>query len=375
MQPNPEPNPNPNSNPNPNPKPKKISEGAYGCIYKPSITQRSKIETRYVNKIQVQKPRTQEEPRLGKIIKTIPNYLRYFAPSEQVSNLVVSVIEKREIKKCKSLDKKKDTETIVALKIPYVGEKTLGEQIQLYHEKLPNTTLSHLLGFHQHLANALRKLEDEKIRIVHHDLKENNIMYSTKLNCPIIIDFGLAFQVDKMETPEEIEKVFFTHYEKYAPWSIEIVCIGTIIHTNEWHRKHIHLPSILNETIETVFRENPIYQLCREYVGNERMKQEENRWKKYIKNISKSNSNSNSNSNSHTINGEKAVLALQEYWDTWDMYSVNVMMLKQLDKYYPLSQEEDTRITNYRDKLINQILHVPSMRGRGNLAVPPNPLP
>jgi serine/threonine protein kinase len=352
--------------PNP-PKPTKISEGAYGCIYKPAVAKNGKIEPTYVNKIQIEKARTKEEPRLGEIIKTIPNHLRYFAPSEQVSDLVVSVIEKREIKKCAVLNKKEETDKIVALKIPYVGEHTLGEQIKLYHKKLPNTTLSHLLGFHNHLAKALQKLQEDKVRIVHHDLKENNIMYSTTLKCPIIIDFGLAFQVDKIETPAEIEKVFFTHYEKYAPWSIEIVCIGTILKTTEWHRKQIHLPTTLNETIEKIFRENPIYQLCREYVGYQRMKQEENRWKKYIQHLSDSYSNTHSN----TINGKKAVMALQEYWDTWDMYSVNVMMLKQLHKYYPPNPDEDTRITNYRDTLINQILRVPNKREPSGSPLPP----
>ena len=82
------------------------------------------------------------------------------------------------------------------------------------------------------------------------------------------------------------------------------------------------------------------------------MKQEENRWKKYINQISET----------ETMRGDKAVESLQEYWETWDLYSVHVMMLQQLQKYYPPTPNEDTKIAEYRNKLVSQIVSVPNKR-------------
>ncbi|NBU90765.1 MAG: hypothetical protein EBS12_04880 [Flavobacteriia bacterium] len=37
-------------------------------------------------------------------------------------------------------------------------------------------------------------------KIVHYDIKENNIIYDDVQHLPIIIDFGLSFRIDLLKT-------------------------------------------------------------------------------------------------------------------------------------------------------------------------------
>ena len=189
-------------------QPKKIAEGAYGCVFKPAITSQGEILSNYINKIQIAKKATEKEPILGKKLKQIPHYRRYYAPSTQVSTLVLSAIDKQEIKKCEVLEKHPDKPMVVS-KIPYVGDRTLGEQIEQYHTNLPTTTLSQYKSFQTHLEIAINHLLQDSIRIVHNDIKQNNIMYDDILHCPILIDFGLSYCVDDLQTPEQIPNEIF----------------------------------------------------------------------------------------------------------------------------------------------------------------------
>lgn len=307
----------------PKTKPKKITEGAYGCIYKPAITETGKIEEQYINKIQIAKPVTESEPRLGSIIKTIPNYRRYFAPSEQVSSLVVAAIDEKEMKKCEVVSKEKNKKVVVS-KIPYVGKSTLGEQIESIRESLPSRTLSTMKSFHNHLNKAINLLTDDKIGIVHNDIKQNNIVYSESIQCPVLIDFGLSYCVHELETVEDINNAFQVYYEKYPPSHIEVTCIGRIVSDPKWHTKQVDIEDI-KETIHTIFTENPVYEIIEKYIGKEEMKKEEKKRIKKMEQIF-----------SQTKNGKKFVDELLENWDTWDLYSINVMMLKQCEVGIPI---------------------------------------
>lgn len=345
--------------------PKKIAEGAYGCVYSPAVTPEGHLQPEYINKIQVAKKATEKEPYLGEKLRTIPHYRRYYAPSQNVSPLVVSAISQKEIQKCEVLERNKDRQIVVS-KIPYVGTRTLGEQIEMIEENLPNTTLSHLQSYQAHLEVAVKQMANSKIGIVHNDIKQNNVMYSDLLQCPILIDFGLSYCVHDLSTKEEIKNAFEIYSEKYPSSPVDVVCIGKIVNIPEYEKKKVNWDEI-KETIHNVYHTNPIYDSIREDKGDSYMQKKETQCLSKMKSqVEQYNGKKYRTKQLKNITNSEFIDALlDQNCDTWDLYSINVMMYKQVNK---LLDEENHRTTKaisilqkkekeeYREKLINQIM-------------------
>lgn len=328
-------------------QPKKIAEGAYGCVFKPAITSQGEILSNYINKIQIAKKATEKEPILGKKLKQIPHYRRYYAPSTQVSTLVLSAIDKQEIKKCEVLEKHPDRPMVVS-KIPYVGDRTLGEQIEQYHTNLPTTTLSQYKSFQTHLEIAINHLLQDSIRIVHNDIKQNNIMYDDILHCPILIDFGLSFCVDDLQTPEQIQQALEIYSEQYPSSSIDIIILGKLVNKPNWSSPNEKLVlQEIYEIIDRVYETNPVYQTVNTIIGSEKTKQYKTKKKQYYTKIAEKQK-------------KKTILqfveALLENWDTWDKYSLYVMLFRKITNQTTnqTTNETTNQTTNETDPLEKQ---------------------
>jgi serine/threonine protein kinase len=87
---------------------------------------------------------------------------------------------------------------------------------------------------YRHLLKAVRLLQagaTSNSVIIHHDLKDGNIMYDTKRGVPIIIDFGISFDrsvFDESTHPKKLGNVFYKYFNRYAPWSIDVVILAYI---------------------------------------------------------------------------------------------------------------------------------------------------
>jgi hypothetical protein len=110
-------------------------------------------------------------------------------------------------------------------------------------------------------------------------VKENNIICETSTGNPIIIDFGLSFEISKMReqissNPEDIENtnkdIFFIYQPNYECWCIDI-CFLNFMYTNlgdKWSKRKIskdHVIQIINDfysqnmLINKFWNENPDY--------------------------------------------------------------------------------------------------------------------
>jgi serine/threonine protein kinase len=74
--------------------------------------------------------------------------------------------------------------------------------------------------------------------IVHHDLKNGNIMFDDVYDVPIMIDFGLSFTRSELfESPlniKTLDKIFYIYYEKYPAWNItQSIALKGNININE----------------------------------------------------------------------------------------------------------------------------------------------
>ena len=316
-----------------------LDEGAYGCVYHPGVQcNGKKLPTKYISKIQKKQDRTEYEPQIGKKLKAaIPYYERYFAPAIDACPVNLSSIKQKERSKCNVLTKHNANnannanntnnptkEAFVSMKIQYVGKHTLGDNFRNHAEKSPSTFYEHLRDAYMYLANAIEELRSQQI--VHFDLKENNVMYSDKLHVPIIIDFGMSFQVSSLYSEETLKKIFFTSYEKYPPWCPDIMCIASIVNTPQWEKKKVRTNS-LKLIIKTYFQHNPIIKLIRSQPYQEPLlKKQETQWLQYVEHLEQKK-------------GKTALKELLSRWNEWDMYSLNVMFLGFLHQYNMLDRD------------------------------------
>ena len=235
-----------------------IDEGAYGCVFRPGIKcgDGAIDSSNYISKIQKKKERTMNEPVIGKrITEKIKHSSRYFAPALSVCDATMTKINKNELGKCKAIRDKKREDEFVSIKIKYVGKDNLDDNMVKHQKKDRGSFLLHMMDTHQYLVEAIAELEKEKI--VHHDIKSNNVMYSDSQNVPIIIDFGVSFQLKDLYKEDTLQDIFFTAYEKYPPWCFEITLIAAIIKVPGWETEKIDLGSMYDH-LSVFIKENPI---------------------------------------------------------------------------------------------------------------------
>jgi hypothetical protein len=193
-----------------------------------------------------------------------------------------------------------------------------------------------------------------KFKIVHYDLKENNILIEKIQQLPYIIDFGLSIDVERLlqhqwsDKDEEHSKSrsssrdhdhdrqtrtrltidsdvlyhaesskifkdnylwkqhFYVHAPDYFLWPIEV-----------------HLMTYLINEHDTLTEES-LRKICYEYVSNNRAIEYMSReFKKQMFDLSVATF-------SRFIHQprEKVLNELLKYWDKWDMYAINIMFLK-----------------------------------------------
>jgi len=202
---------------------KKISEGSYGCIFRPGYRcdGRSLDSNKFITKIQKEQSASIRESEISSQIRKIDHYDDFFSPILEPPCLVdLATIEDDEIKKCGFINSTKNKETKYETnKIKYIGKRTLADELYLLFKKQPKNIFKYLFESHIHLLDGYKKLIDAGI--IHFDVKENNIVCETKTHTPIIIDFGLSFQIANIEK-DNYKHVFFTYGPDYGPWCIEI---------------------------------------------------------------------------------------------------------------------------------------------------------
>ena len=322
---------------------KLINQGSYGCVFKPGYTCNGKVENneKYITKVQKRKTTSSRETKIGNLIKKIKNYSKYYAPILETCEINLNKITKsQEMEKCNFIDTK-TKDIYESNKIQYVGKETLADY---YSNELDNSTEIFKTMLEQHiiLLEGLHKMSEKKL--IHLDLKNNNIMVNDKKR-PIIIDFGLSFENKDLEK-EDYEKIFFVYGPDYSPWCIEIAMISYICNEmgEDWIDKDIS-----TETIEKIVKDYINKNTTIKKYLNEEERQEftENMIEYFQK---KENI------------GEKMVQGLLETSETWDNYALNVIYL---EFFYHLQLEKCNHIPfikEYEQFLKREIMINPKER-------------
>ena len=167
---------------------------------------------KYVSKIQKDSFSSKNEIFIGDIIKTQPYYLNHFVPVVDSEKIEISQIDDEDVNECRVLKKNKD-ENFVNLKIFYVKGKNFLDYI-ITNKSSDFNFVTLLINSYNHLFNSLNMLLE--LKIVHYDLKGNNIMFNQVNKLPLILDFGLSIKIDLLKT-DTISKFFYVYAPEYVP--------------------------------------------------------------------------------------------------------------------------------------------------------------
>jgi len=195
--------------------------------------------------------------------------------------------------------------------------------------------LSILFDLYERITDSIQLLI--KFKIVHYDLKENNILIEKRHQLPYIIDFGLSIDVSRLqehpwsEKQEEHSKStihsdilyhtqssklfqynylwrqhFYVHAPDYFLWPIEI-----------------HLMTYLINESDTLTTES-LQRICSVYISNNKaIKYMSRDFKKKMFKLSVATFSRFVDQPRETVLNE-----LLKYWDKWDIYAINIMFLK-----------------------------------------------
>lgn len=333
-----------------------LDQGTYGCIFYPGVNCSGKMERKqYITKVQKEKDTSENELKIGKYIQKIKLYGMYFAPILKSCPIQLAKIEREEITKCELFDSEdqaqlKEKMKYISNKIRYVGKNTLQTHLIERLQSDIYTFFPHFLETHIYLLNSIVKLT--KINVIHYDIKENNIIYDPMNRVPIIIDFGLSFNIKELTNKANMERAFYTYYDKYSPWCLEIIMISYMIKENRdnWDTRPIPIEK-LNSVIDSFFLNNPVMILISKIVDIHPFIK---KWKMYVrKYIHKK--------------GKDFINELLKHANTWDHYGISVMYLFMLHDFHWIipntdRKEETSFLFQYQSLLVDHILSIPINR-------------
>jgi len=171
-----------------------LSEGAYGCVFMPRVGCDGKQtdDKKYISKIQVYDETANNEIEISKKVNNnIDTVKMMFAPVEETCNIDINKIEDGTKEECNIL--KKTNKKYINMKIRFVDKLIFFDYMK---QETDHNIFNVFLDNYNYLLVSISKLVDNNI--IHMDLKGNNIMMDTGKNIPIIIDFGLSIDMNKL---------------------------------------------------------------------------------------------------------------------------------------------------------------------------------
>jgi serine/threonine protein kinase len=326
-----------------NNKIKYLTQGSYGCVYHPGFTCNGKLQSqKYITKIEIKEDSAVKEFEIGEYLRKKMRLFRtMFSPILSYCPISVSKINQNVIKQCDLFTKK--NKILYSTKIKYVGEKSLEPFLYSFLQDETNTTffITELFETHLYLTNSIKKLI--QLKVVHYDIKENNVLYDTKQFLPIIIDFGLSFRIDLLTTDVAYKKAFYVYVSTCEWWCLETVLVSFIIGRESWMEKEIGVDNLL-KVVDDYFVNNRNMQIIANGGWEKDVNVSKEKWKTYIKReFSKKN-------------GKYIVEDIMQSWDTWDMFSLSYM-------YFSFLQDICMDcLSAYQDFLVKYMLSLPQDR-------------
>jgi serine/threonine protein kinase len=312
-----------------------IAQGGYGCVYYPEMDKDGKETNnkKYVSKLQLKNMfQTKNEIEIGKMLEEIKNGELFFSGINSASNINIAKINKKLASPCDMLKNYKSDQFIL-MRIKYIGKNNFQEYfLNLQDNK---NAFLYLIETYKRLLSGIDILN--KNRLVHFDLKDNNIMFSESKVIPIIIDFGLSIRLD--DAKNNLDKYFYIYAPDYYYWPLEVHYLNFLIN------------------IDTNPTDDDIRTMAIMYVKNNTVLENYfsiNFRKKYLKECLKV---------LEKLRKTKNVIdKILEKANTWDNYTLSLLYLKYLSFFNPTGFVKNPFTSNFCELLLYNIHPNPDKR-------------
>jgi serine/threonine protein kinase len=211
---------------------KLLDQGGYGCIFYPALScnkSNKKNNKKKVSKVQLHNEAVDNEIHIGKLItSTIPKYKKRFLPIISKCALNITNVDNTSIDKCHIITSSPKDKYIM-MNMDYLENIPF----HIFLTSAKSDTIHRIISSYVTLAESFQILNNASI--LHHDVKYDNILISTKTLAPVIIDFGISIDMNIIKTIIEkkqyakLSQYFYVDAPDYYPWSVEIHMLNHII--------------------------------------------------------------------------------------------------------------------------------------------------
>lgn len=308
---------------------KLLSQGSFGCTFYPGINCKGKpmYNDKTITKIQPKDKNSENEMIIGSVIRTIPAYTLFFLPVIHTCSINLRKISQKEISKCKIIKNYKGV--YVAMEVPYLKDIPF---IDIVKTKTAKDIILTVIESYKYLLMALDKLQ--KVKIVHFDLKLDNILFSESSYYPRIIDFGISIPIEKISVDTNLKKYFYIYAPEYYIWCIDIHIICFLIYKTK--------NMLTLQEAETIANEYVDHNLSLDFFPKEFRQHYLDSCVAYVKTYA---------------NKPKTdvISELIGYSDTWDNYSLSVMYLRMLTILFPQDNSKNKFFHLFGEILVKNI--------------------
>ena len=309
-----------------------LSQGGFGCVYYPGINCKGEKNENKKNVTKIQKFdfNAENEIYIGNKIKKIMNYNLYFLPVISSCPIDLAYIKSASLIDCEVISRNKGLDFII-MDIPYIVNTSFFSFLTDFHKNKKHILIN-LIETYSYLLNSIQHLVDNKI--VHYDLKSENILYNTNTNNPIIIDFGISIPIHKL-TQSSLREYFYIFAPDYYIWPLEVHLINFMLHEN--------INSSLSET--------NIQYICKQFIEhNKALELFSSEFKKKYENLCIESLTSYLGYTSDNI-----MSIIESSYQTWDNYSLSVLYLRILQIMFNKGFVENKLIIYFSQLLLENI--------------------
>ena len=206
--------------------PKLLAAGGYGCVFRPRIGCNGGLthDVNHVTKIQAADHAAKNELAIGALVQSVPGHQRFFGAALTSCAVNTSKVSASVLKQCPLSQKEKKLLFITFDYIPNVSMQIVANAALERREDIYALLHSYSL-----LLRSVNKLVD--VGVVHMDLKSENILYDAIYHLPVIIDFGIAIDMNIL-SPARWTQAFYTFSPDYYIWPPEVNFIAYLLHVN-----------------------------------------------------------------------------------------------------------------------------------------------
>jgi len=314
---------------------KLLSQGGFGCVFYPGINcdGSSNKDPTIATKIQKRNFNSQNETDIGEIISTISGFDMFFLPVVDECAINIRQASNKSLRKCEVIKDLEDE--YVAMDMPYVKQTGLHELLQTLSSKDMILTI---VDSYRYLLLALDKLINAKV--VHFDLKLENILFKKETRNPMIIDFGISIPIEKLDD-DNMKEYFYVFSPEYYVWCPQICVISFLLHETsgelteedveeiaELHTEGNRALDAFSAEFKDNFKQLLLMEL-KEFVGVKR---------------------------------KKVIKSMLDSHETWDNYSLAVMFLRILTLFFPTDDHKNNLVILFSQILLMNIHPNPSKR-------------